>query len=207
MRPVSADEGIGVQMRIFVAGATGVIGARLVPLLVGAGHVVAGMTRSQEKAADLGTQGAQAVVADVFDLDQLRKAISDFHPEMIIHQLTALPDDIARVGECAAANARIRRVGTDNLLSAARAAGATRFIAQSVAWPLAGEGEAAVAYLEAAVLDFGGTVLRYGQLYGPDTFHVSPPPPPRIHVDAAALRTFAALDAPPGILEITDATR
>ncbi|HSJ34991.1 MAG TPA: NAD(P)-dependent oxidoreductase [Acidimicrobiia bacterium] len=195
-------------MRIFVAGATGVIGSRLVPLLVGAGHVVAGMTRSQEKAADLGTQGAQAVIADVFDLDQLRKAVSAFHPELIIHQLTALPDDIARVGEFAAANARIRREGTDHLLSAARAAGTTRFIAQSVAWPLEGESGAAVAYLESAVLDFGGTVLRYGQLYGPGTFHESaPPPPPRIHVEVAATRTLAALDAPPGILEISEATR
>lgn len=194
-------------MRVFVAGATGVIGSRLVPLLVGAGHVVAGMTRSKEKAAEITAQGAHAVVADVFELDQLREEVSAFRPEMIIHQLTALPDDIARVGEFTAANARIRREGTQNLLTAARAVGATRFIAQSVAWPLEGEGGAAVAYLESAVLEYGGTVLRYGQLYGPGTFHESaPPPPPRIHVDAAAARTLAALDAPPGVVEITEAT-
>lgn len=195
-------------MRVFLAGATGVIGIRLLPLLVRAGHQVAGMTRTRAKAGRITQLGAHAVVADVFVRDHLLEEVRAFHPEVIIHQLTALPDDVNRVSQFAAANARIRREGTANLLAAARDSGATRFIAQSVAWPLEGDAGAAVAYLESAVLDFGGTVLRYGRLYGPATFHeAAPPPPPRIHVDEAAERTLAALDGPRGIVEITEAAR
>lgn len=195
-------------MRVFVAGASGVIGIRLLPLLVRAGHEVAGMTRTRAKADLIARLGAHAVVADVYERDDLLEEVRAFQPELIIHQLTALPDDVARVGEFAAANARIRREGTDNLLAAARDSGTARFIAQSVAWPLEGDGGAAVAYLETAVLDFGGTVLRYGRLYGPGTYSEStPPPPPRIHVDEAAERTFAALDAPRRIIEVTEAAQ
>lgn len=191
-----------------MAGASGVIGIRLLPLLVGAGHEVAGMTRTRAKADRINRLGAHVVVADVYERDKLLDEVREFHPELIIHQLTALPDDAGRVAEFAAANARIRREGTDNLLAAARDIGATRFIAQSVAWPLEGDGGEAVTYLETAVLDFGGTVLRYGRLYGPGTYSEStPPPPPRIHVDEAAERTLAALDGPQGIIEITEAAR
>lgn len=192
-------------MRIFVAGASGVLGVRLVPLLVAGGHEVAGMTRSPAKASPLAGLGAEPVVCDVFDADALREAVVAFRPDALIHQLTALPDDPARVPEFAAANNRIRRKGTRNLLAAASVAGTSTFVAQSVAWALPGEGGAAAADLERAVLDAGGVVVRYGRFYGPGTYHEGEPPePPRIHIDEAARRTPAALGAPSGILVIAE---
>lgn len=192
-------------MRVFVAGATGVIGNRLLPLLVGEGHAVMGMGRSEDKAPQLVEQGVTPVVMDVFERERLIEEVRNAKPDVIVHQLTDLPDDASRISEYAARNARIRREGTSNLLAAARESGTSRFLAQSVAWQLEGDGGEAVAYLEEAVLDFGGTVLRYGQLYGAGTFHeMEPPPPPRVHVDEAARRTLIALAAGPGILEITE---
>jgi len=192
-------------MRIFLAGATGVIGVRLVPLLVADGHVVAGMTRSQEKADGLVAIGAEPVVCDVYDAEALREAVVAFGAETVIHQLTDLPDDEASIPGFEAANARIRREGTRNLLAAARACGASRIMAQSVAWALGGDAGAAVREHESAVLDAGGVVLRYGQFYGPGTyFEDEEPTPPRIHVDEAARRTLPALDAPAGLILITE---
>lgn len=193
-------------MRIFVAGATGVIGSRLVPLLVAGGHTVAGLTRSEAKAGALRAAGAEAVVCDVYDVEALRRAVVRFAPEVVLHELTDLPDDAARIGAHAVANARIRREGTANLLAAAAAAGAPRFLAQSVAWELPGDGAPAVAELERAVLSADGVVLRYGRFYGPGTYYEGDPPEqPRIHVDEAARRTLAALDEPSGILTIAEA--
>jgi len=144
------------------------------------------------------------MVVDVFERGQIIEAVRKVKPDVIIHQLTDLPDDPSRIGEFAAGNARIRREGTANLLAAARESDTSRFLAQSVAWQIEGRGGEAVAYLEDAVLDFGGTVLRYGQFYGPGTFHEERlPPPPRIHVEEAARRTLDALEAGQGILEIT----
>lgn len=193
-------------MRIFVAGATGVIGIRLVPLLVADGHAVAGMTRSPEKAETLRALGAEPVVCDVFDADALRDAVASFAPDAVIHQLTDLPTDARRFPKHVAAHNRIRRDGTQNLLAAAHAAGTVRrFLAQSVAWQLSGDGGAAVEELERAVLDRGGVVLRYGRLYGPGTyFERDAPEPPRVHVDEAARRTVAALAAPSGVLTIVE---
>jgi len=193
-------------MRIFLAGATGVIGVRLVPLLVGAGHEVAGLTRTPAKAAGLEAQGAVPVVADVYDAAALTRALAEFAPELVLHELTDLPDAVAELADARAANARIRVEGTRNLLEAARAAGVTRFLAQSVAWAMpSGEGADAVAELERSVLAFGGTVLRYGQFYGPGTFHPDAlPTHPRIHVDEAARRTVEALDAPSGVLTLAE---
>jgi D-3-phosphoglycerate dehydrogenase len=95
--------------------------------------------------------------------------------------------------------------GTRNLLGAARAAGASRFLAQSVAWPLSGEGAAAVAEHERAVLDAGGVVLRYGRFYGPGTYHPDDvAEPPAVHVEEAARRTAEALDAPSGVITVVD---
>jgi hypothetical protein len=108
------------------------------------------------------------------------------------------------IPEFRGANARIRREGTRNLLAAARAAGARRFLAQSVAWPLPGDAGAAVEEMERSVLEAGGVVIRYGQLYGPGTYYEQAPPPPRVHVDEAARRTVEALAAPPGIVEIVE---
>jgi nucleoside-diphosphate-sugar epimerase len=193
-------------MRILVAGATGVLGVRLLPLLVADGHAVAGMTRSRGKAARLRALGAEPVVCDVFHASALENAVVAFRPDVVIDELTDLPDDVSRVGDYAAANARMRRVGCRNLLAAARVARTSRFLAQSVAWPLPGEGGAAVAEHERRVLAAGGVVLRYGKLYGPGTyFSEEVPPPPRIHVDEAARRTARSLDEPAGVLWIVEA--
>jgi nucleoside-diphosphate-sugar epimerase len=192
-------------MRIFVAGASGVIGVRLVPLLVAAGHEVAGMTRSPGKAETLRALGAEPVVCDVYDTRALNEAVVSFRPAAVVHQLTDLPDDLASIADFQVSHARIRREGTRNLLEAAEAAGASRFLAQSVAWQLPGDAGAAVADLERAVLGAGGVVLRYGQFYGPGTYYEDAPPPhPRIHLDEAARRTVGLLDAPSGVVEIAD---
>jgi len=192
-------------MRVVLAGASGVIGLRLVPLLAAAGHDVAAMTRTPAKAERLHGLGAEPVVCDVFDLDAMFKAVSGFGPDAVLNQLTDLPDDPARIPELAGANARMRRQGTHNLLAAAKASGAARFVAQSVAWPIPGDGGAAVNEHEHAVLDAGGVVIRYGQLYGPGTYYETElPTPPRVQVDDAARRTLPALDQPSGVLIVTD---
>lgn len=98
-------------MRIFVAGATGLIGVRLVPLLTGAGHVVAGLTRSPEKAGMLKELGAEAVVVDVYDATALTEAVKTFAPHVVFHQLTDLPDNLADLAGYVPRNARIRTEG------------------------------------------------------------------------------------------------
>jgi nucleoside-diphosphate-sugar epimerase len=189
-------------MRVFVAGASGVIGVRLVPLLVAAGHEVAGMTRTPGKLERLQELGAEPVLCDVYDADALREAVVTFRPDAVVNQLTDLPDRAATVNE---ANAHIRREGMRNLLAAAEAARAPRFVAQSVAWQPQGDGGAAVAELEERTLAAGGVVLRYGRLYGPGTYYErEKPEPPRVHVDEAARQSVTALDAPSGILEVVD---
>jgi len=191
-------------MRIFLAGASGVIGARLTPLLVAAGHAVAGTTRSAGKVELVRGLGAEPVVVDAYDAVALREAVVAFGPEIVMHQMTDLPDDAARIPEHAAGNARIRDEGTANLIAAARAAGAPRFLAQSIAWIPAGGAESRERH-ESQVLDFGGVVLRYGQFYGPGTYYEGDPPePPRIEIGEAARRTVEVLDAPSGIVEIVD---
>ncbi|HEY7076206.1 MAG TPA: NAD-dependent epimerase/dehydratase family protein [Solirubrobacteraceae bacterium] len=190
-------------MRIFIAGATGAIGVPLVRRLVAGGHTVAGMTRSESKAGALRALGAEPVVCDVFDLSALTAAVTGFGPDAVIHQLTDLPDRAADIPARAAANSRIRREGTRNLLAAARAAGAPRFLAQSVAWELPGDGGAAVREHERAVLDAGGVVLRYGRFYGPGTYHPDDvAEPPAVHVEEAARRTADALEAPSGVITV-----
>lgn len=192
-------------MKVFLAGATGAIGVPLVRLLVDAGHEVAGMTRSPGKVAMLRDLGAEPVVCDVFDAPALRDAIATFAPDAVLHELTDLPDDRHHIGDYGPRNNRIRREGTRNLLDAAREANATRFVAQSVAWQLPGDGGAAVAEHEQMVLAAGGVVVRYGMFYGPGTYHeADKPDPPRIHVDQAARRTLPALDAPSGVVVITE---
>ncbi|MEU3013716.1 NAD-dependent epimerase/dehydratase family protein [Nocardia asteroides] len=192
-------------MRIFLAGATGVIGTRLLPLLIGAGHEVAGTTRSPGNAAALRAAGAVPVVVDVYDAPALAAAVTEFAPELVMHQLTDLPDDAAELAARGAANARIRTEGTANLLAAAAAAGARRFLAQSIAWEPAGGRGAVIASHESAVLEAGGVVVRYGQFYGPGTYYeTTPPGHPRIHVDAAAVRTMELLDAPSGAVVVAE---
>jgi len=170
-------------MRIFLAGATGVIGRQLVPLLRGAGHEVAGTTRKPERAEQLAAAGAEPVVVDVFDRDAIHEAVAAARPDVIMHKLTDLAE------QDFAANARLRIEGTRNLVDAARAAGVERIVAQSIAWIYApGDGPAAedapldmdlpaikgVMALEDAVAELPHwVVLRFGRLYGPGTWHAA----------------------------------
>jgi nucleoside-diphosphate-sugar epimerase len=204
-------------VRIFLAGASGAIGRRLTPLLLTAGHEVTGSTRSPETARQLNAAGIHGVVADVFDAGALRDAVVKARPEIVIHQLTDLPrvvEDEAQPAASYPRNARIRTEGTRNLIAAAQAASARRFIVQSVAFayaPGAGphpetdplnvsEGPRAVtvraaADMERQVLSSGmeAIVLRYGFFYGPGTWHADPIRKPSLHIDAAAQATLLAL--------------
>jgi len=193
-------------MRIFVAGASGLIGVRLVPLLVAAGHQVAALTRSPEKSGLLTALGAQPVVGDVYDAGALTAAVAGFAPDAVVDQLTDLPDAASDLARFSDRNNRMRTEGTRNLVAAAVAAGARRILAQSISWEhKSGAGGAATAAHERAVLHAGGVVIRYGQFWGPGTYHVTAPPdPPRIHVDEAARQTVPALDAPPGLTVVID---
>jgi uncharacterized protein YbjT (DUF2867 family) len=191
-------------MRIFVAGASGVIGLRLLPMLTVDGHVVGAMTRSPRKVERLAALGAEPVVCDVFDRAALTATMSAFAPEMVMHQLTDLPDHLTELADHAERNDRIRTEGTRNLIAAARVAGARRLLAQSIAWQPSGRGEV-VEQHERQVLDAGGLVVRYGQLYGPDTFYEDEAPGyPRVHVDAAARATIGLLNARPGVVAIVE---
>jgi nucleoside-diphosphate-sugar epimerase len=192
-------------MRVFLAGASGVIGMRLIPLLAADGRQVTAMTRSHRKADTLRDLGADPIVCDVFDTNALCEAVKAAGPDIIINQITDLPDTVDRIGEYGVANARIRREGTQNLLAAARAAGVTRFITQSVAWTIPGDGGAAVEDMERSVLSIGGTIIRYGQFYGDGTYYEGPPPlGPIVHVDTAARRTLVALATDVALLTVVD---
>jgi nucleoside-diphosphate-sugar epimerase len=192
-------------VRVFLAGATGVLGVRLLPLLVAAGHQVAGMTRRAEKADLVRELGAEPVVCDVFDSPHLNEAVTSFRSEMVMHQLTDLPDDADRLEEYSDRNDRMRTVGTRNLLTAAGAAGAKRFLAQSIAWRLPPGRQKSTDTHERQVLYAGGVVIRYGQLYGPGTYYEDTlPSHPRIHVDEAARRTVRLLGVETGVVVLED---
>lgn len=193
-------------MRIFLAGASGVLGQRLIPRLVGAGHVVGGMTRSPGKAELIARLGAEPSVCDVFDAEALAHAIGDFSPDVIINELTDLPDDVDSLRAHDELNARIRTEGNRNLIDAARLHGSPALLAQSVAWPLqTGPAADAVTELERTVLAYGGTVIRYGRFHGPSTWYEHElPPEPHVHIDRAAERTVELLGAPPGVIAVTD---
>jgi nucleoside-diphosphate-sugar epimerase len=215
-------------MNIFVAGATGVIGRRLVPLLRDAGHAVTGTTRSPERAAALEALGARAAVVDVYDARALLKAMSAAYPDVVIHQLTDLPDqmDPTRAAATLAANSRVRVEGTRNLMAAAQVVGAKRVIAQSIAFayapkqgtlletdPLDLDGERVVtargvASLENQVLGvpgIDGIVLRYGRFYGPGTWFAASNGPGPLHIDASAQAALLAVTrGAPGIYNIAE---
>lgn len=207
-----------MREKIFVAGATGAIGAVLVPLLVEAGYAVFGSTRRAERAGELEAHGAQPVVVDVFDAAALDAALKRIAPWGVVHQLTDLPKNLdpKLMAEAVARNARLRIEGTRNLVAAAQAAGARRLVAQSIAWvyapgpkpftegmPLDQDPESprrisadAVVSLECSVLGargMVGTVLRYGQLYGPGTSTAEPRGASPVHVEAAAQAALLAL--------------
>jgi NAD(P)H-binding len=196
----------GAGRRIYFAGASGVIGRRLVPLLVDAGYTVGAMTRSTEKAGGLAAMGAQPIVCDVFDRSALTSAVRSFSPDLLLHELTDLPDDLENLPAESLLNARIRDEGTRNLLDALEGFDQTKIVAQSVAWTMRPGPEAdAVGSLEEAVLAANGVVLRYGLFYGPGTYYEEElPTAPRVHIDIAVARTFEALDAPSGILTVVD---
>ena len=105
-------QGHNDRMRIFLAGASGVIGQRLIPRLVQAGHVVGGLTRSPSKTELLSHLGAEPILCDVFDREALIQAVRDFKPDVMLNELTDLPDDAAQISELAGLNARIRTEGT-----------------------------------------------------------------------------------------------
>jgi nucleoside-diphosphate-sugar epimerase len=183
-------------MRIFVAGATGALGQRLVPLLVAAGHTVVGLTRTPGKAALVRSLGAEPVVANGLDAKAIDAAVASARPEVIVHQMTELKRaaDLRNFDRAFRASNRLRTEGTDHLMAAAKAAGARRLVAQSFCgWPYARIGGpvkseadpldrdppkelrrtlAAIRHLESTVtrsFDVEGIVLRYGAFYGPDT--------------------------------------
>ena len=205
--------------RILVAGAAGAIGRRLTPLLREAGHHVAGTTRSAAKAERLRALGVEPVVVDVFDAETLSRLVASARPDVVIHQLTDLPQglDPARMAAALAGNARVREEGTRNLVGAALAAGARRLVAQSIAWAYApgpephaeedpldldAPGSRAVTVRGVAALEeltlnsppLAGIVLRYGRIYGPGTGADSQRDAPTVHVDAAAYAALLAID-------------
>jgi nucleoside-diphosphate-sugar epimerase len=189
-------------MRIFFAGASGVIGTNLIPMLVEQGHVVAGMTRTESKIDKVRSLGAQPFLVDVYDVGELTESVADFKPDMVMHQLTDLPDDSSMIDAYSSRNARMRREGTLNLIAAAREADCDRLIAQSVPWM-----SDAIRDHEQYVMGYNGVILRYGNLYGPGTFYASreDAPEPRVDVAEAARRTMDNLDAPPAtVIEIIE---
>jgi nucleoside-diphosphate-sugar epimerase len=191
-------------MKIFLAGASGVIGVRLIPLLVGQGHEVAGMTRSPGKVETLRELGAEPVVCNVYDAGALSAAVTRFGTELLMHQLTDLPDSLEQLEDYHPRNDRIRTEGTRNLIAAMNAAGAERLIAQSIAWRPPGRGEVVDEH-ERVVLEVGGLVIEYGTFYGPGTYGGDRVPDhPRIHVDEAARRTVELLDAPSGVVVVAE---
>jgi nucleoside-diphosphate-sugar epimerase len=196
-------------MKVFVAGATGALGRQLVPRLVANGHHVIGMTRTETKRDLLRRLGAEPVVADALDADAVGRAVGEAEPDVIVDQLTAIPPAInmRRFDREFALTNRLRTEGTDHLLSAGRAMGVKRFVAQSNGAmpyartggpikhedapldpdpPAAGrEGLAAIRHLEAAVTGARwteGLVLRYGWFYGPGTSIALDPPGSQIEL-------------------------
>jgi nucleoside-diphosphate-sugar epimerase len=169
-------------LRVFLAGATGVLGRALLPRLVAAGHEVTGMTRSEQRAAAVRQAGAEPLVCDVFDEERLRAALAAVRPEVVIHELTALPERINyRKRSHFEPTIRLRSEGTRVLLAGAVAAGARRMLVQSIAFVqdppgpgLVGEQSRTVLEMERAVSgssELEGLALRYGFLYGPGTVY------------------------------------
>ena len=215
-------------MKVFVAGATGVIGRPLIGLLRAAGHGVTGTTRSAAKLAEIEKLGAAGVAVDAFDAEGLKRAVVAAKPDVVVHQLTDLPDvsDPAQMAVVREKNSQLRIEGTRNLMAAAKAAGVRRVVAQSIAFvyapgqgprretdPLdASEGQRVtiegVKALEHAVLNtpgIDGIVLRYGRLYGPGTWFDKPGSLGSLTTGTAAQAALLALTCgAPGIYNIAE---
>lgn len=217
------------DVRIFVAGASGAIGRRLVPMLIAAGHDVTGTTRSPDRAEALRAAGARPAVVDALDREALMHAVVAAGPEVVIHQLTDLGSDSGAEpsADRVTRTARLRTDATANLVEAAIVAGAPRLIAQSLAllyapgpephgeadplgstepWmDLALPGVLALERLVTTNPRIEGVVLRYGLLYGPGAATMTPSGPTTAHVDAAASAAVLAIDrGSAGIFNIVD---
>src|SRR3954452_7650278 len=217
-------------MRVFVAGASGAIGTRLVPQLIDRGHEVIGTSTSPESAERVRRLGAKPVVLDLLDPQAVRKAVLGAAPDAIVHEATALANAkfTRNLDKSFVVTNRLRTEGTDALIAAGLEAGVSRFVAQSFASYryLSGalvkteddaldadppatmrESSGSMAYLERAVTDYGGIVLRYGVFYGASNDGLVEPVRKRqfpivgdgggmiswIHLDDAAAATVLAL--------------
>ncbi|MDQ0815188.1 nucleoside-diphosphate-sugar epimerase [Streptomyces sp. B3I7] len=213
-------------MRVFLAGGSGVIGSRLIPALAKAGHDIVATTRRAENLDHLRERGARGVVVDVYDAPRLAAVVKEARPALVLHELTDLSDFDTE------ANARLRRAGTANLVAAAEAAGVDRMMVQSIAWAYdAGDTPAtedepiapdsAVEAMEGSVRRMPhATVLRYGMLYGPDTWYApgarmanavaaglmtaTPAITSFVHIDDVVAATVEAIDWPDGAYNIVD---
>jgi len=203
-------------MKIAVAGASGAIGRKLVPLLLEEGHEVIGLTRSESRAIELRRMGARTVNVDAFDRDAVFNAFRDIRPDSVIHQLTSLSARDFKE------HSRLRKVGTRNLVDAALAVGVRKMIAQSISWAyLPGDGPAteehpldleaspprnsmveAVHSLETAVAEMPEyIVLRYGLFYGPGTWYA----PGDYIAEQVRLRQLPATDGVSSFVHLDDA--
>ncbi|HZR02799.1 MAG TPA: NAD(P)-dependent oxidoreductase [Burkholderiales bacterium] len=217
-------------MKVFLAGALGIIGRPLAFLLLSQRHEVVGTTRSADRIPELEALGVTPVALDALDRSAVMKALSAAKPDVLIHQLTDLPDIYRpeQVDSDRQRNAHLRVVGTANLASAARDYGVRRLIAQSIAFVYA---PGRKPHLEEDALDEGasdstriavegvlalertvmstpgveGIVLRYGRLYGPGTWFSEKPASPVVHPDAAAHAALLALtEGDPGIYNVAE---
>ncbi|MGG0239163.1 NAD-dependent epimerase/dehydratase family protein [Bacillus rhizoplanae] len=205
-------------MKIFLAGATGVIGRSLIPLLVQEGHEVFGMIRDESQASTITKMGAKPVVADALNRDAVFAALERSQPDVVIHQLTSLS------GGSLSDNAKIRVKGTENLVDAAKAVGVRRIIAQSISWAYEPGDTPAI---EEEMLDIAApfprkttiegitaleekvsqmpefVILRYGTLYGPKTWYATD----GMIADQVRSQEIAATDGIASFLHIDDAAR
>lgn len=205
--------------KVFIAGASGIIGIRLCKMLVDGGWDVYGTTRSEKNVALLKGVGVNPIVIDVYNADKLTEILTSIKPKIVYHQLTDLPDglDPDKMQDALESNAKLRDVGTRNLVNASIKANVEKMIAQSIAFvyepsdsphneesallnfedPVYGSTAKAVASLEEQVLNapFTGIVLRNGLLYGKDTGFDTPVDfVPPVHVDAATHASLLALN-------------
>lgn len=191
-------------MRILVVGANGVVGRSLVPRLVARGHRVIGTSRSPDGAAAIRTLGGVGEVLDIYDQAATADLFARVDVDVLISQVSDLPDEASEVPDKLADNARVRREAVPQLVRAAAAAGIKQILVQSVAWNLEGEGGEAIRALEDATLAAGGVVLRYGRFYGPGTHYDLRVADPAVSVATAASRTIDYLGHPAGTVTITE---
>ena len=185
-------------VRILFAGATGVLGRATLPHLQT--HDVVGLTRTPEKLSLPRELGVEAEVCDVFDEEGLLRLAQRVRPQIVVNFVTDLASGSM------AANNRARREGGQNLLNTATAVGASRLVVESIAFTVDADAAEAVEQLEQTTRHFPAEalILRFGRLWGPDTFHDAPPAPPALHVDKAGAEAARLIaHAPPGTYIVT----